>query len=125
MIGLRPAQKVSLAQHVLDQLLEQIRTGAVRPGDRIPSEHELMKIMNVGRSSVREALRGLIALGLLETSPGRGATIVGGPSDPLGALASTRRSIESLQQTALLDLLEVRECLEAQAARLAAQRATT
>jgi len=121
---LEPAQRVLLSQKVLDQLLSRIRDGSFRPGDHLPGEYELMRQLNVGRSSVREALRGLITLGVVETKPGRGAVVLAQPRAPLAYLQPGAESIARLQKSAVLDLLEVRESLEGQAALLAAQRAT-
>lgn len=123
-ILLRTASRVPLSQVVLDQLMEQIRNGSLRPGDRLPTEHELARALEVGRSSVREAFRGLIAFGLIETRPGRGAVVTHQARSPLAHLRSSAHLLERVQTLALLDLLEVRECLEGQAAELAAQRAT-
>lgn len=120
---LKPTQRVSLSQMVLDQLLSRIRDGSIRPGDRLPGEYVLMRQLNVGRSSVREALRGLITLGLVETKPGRGAIVLARLSSPLSYLHPRDESIAHLQKWAVLDLLEVRESLEGQAAGLAAERA--
>ena len=121
---LRPTARISLSQAVLDQMLARIEDGSVKPGDRLPGEYALMRQLEVGRSSVREALRGLITLGLVETKPGRGATVLAGMPNPLAHLQTQRLSIEHLQKWAILDLLEVRESLEGQAAQLAAERAT-
>lgn len=121
---LEPAQRISLSQRVLDQLLARIRDGSIRPGEHLPGEYELMRQLSVGRSSVREALRGLITLGLVETKPGRGAIVLARAIPPLAYLQSREGSIAHLQRWALLDLLEVRESLEGQAAWLAAERST-
>lgn len=123
-IRLEPAKRVPLSQVVFDQLLGRIRDGSLRPGDRLPSEHELMRMLSVGRSSVREALRILITMGLIETKPGRGAIVTVRHRNPLAHLDVSGRSMEHVQKWALLDLLEVRECLEGHAALLAAARAT-
>ncbi len=123
-MDLKPAERIPLSQVVLDQLLEQIRDGSIRPGDRLPGEYELMRRLRVGRSSVREALRGLITLGLVDTRPGRGAVVAAALPNPLAHIRSKGVSIEHVQTWAILDLLEVRECLEGQAAQLAAKRAT-
>lgn len=120
----QPTQRVSLSQAVLDQLVARIRDGSIRPGDRLPSEHELTRMLKVGRSSIREALRGLITMGLVETKPGRGAIVLARAPNPLAHLEANGQSIERLQKWAILDLLEVRESLEGQAAQLAAERAT-
>ncbi len=117
---LERARRTSLSDVVLEQLLGQLRNGSIRPGDRLPGEHDLMQMLGVGRSSIREALRGLITLGLVETKPGRGAVIVARAPNPLAQTDVTG----VLQKWAVLDLLEVRESLEGQAAALAAQRAT-
>jgi len=121
---LRPTQRISLSQAVLDQLLARIEDGSIKPGDRLPGEYALMRQLEVGRSSVREAIRGLITLGLVETKPGRGAIVLAGMRSPLAHLQTQRLSIEHLQKWEILDLLEVRESLEGQAAQLSAERAT-
>src|SRR6516162_9215081 len=120
--GFRPARREAVSQIVLDQLLAEIREGSLKPGDRLPTESELTRMFEVGRSSIREALRGLITLGLIETKPGRGAIVRHGAESPL-ARVGFRVSVEQLNTRALLDLLEVREALEGQAAEYAARRA--
>jgi GntR family transcriptional regulator, transcriptional repressor for pyruvate dehydrogenase complex len=119
--GLRPARREAVSQIILDQMLAQIRDGRLKPGERLPTEGELARLFQVGRSSVREALRGLITLGLIDTKPGRGAIVAHAAESPLAARAMT---VEQLNIRALLDLLEVREGLEGQAAEYAARRAT-
>jgi GntR family transcriptional repressor for pyruvate dehydrogenase complex len=123
-LHLEQARRRSLSDTVVEQLLAQLRNGSVRPGDRLPGEHELMRMLGVGRSSVREALRALITLGLVETRPGRGPVVVARSPNPLAGLGSGADVTDALQKSAVLDLLEVRECLEGQAAALAAERAT-
>ncbi|MBM3524315.1 MAG: FadR family transcriptional regulator [Alphaproteobacteria bacterium] len=123
-LDLAPPRRTPLAAMVFDQLLAQIEHGKLRPGDRLPPELELTRILEVGRSSVREALHGLIALGLIETKPGRGAVVVGSAPHPFAGLARMRKVATRMQASALSDLLEVRESLEGKAAHLAAQRAS-
>ena len=86
---------------MLDQVLAQIRGGSLRPGDRLPSEYELMRMLRVGRSSVREALRGLISLGLVDTRPGRGAVVLSRVSSPMAHLQTQGLSIERVQRSTL------------------------
>ena len=57
---------------ILMQLNEIIAEENLRPGDKLPSERELSERLSVGRSSVREALRALELLGLIETRRGEG-----------------------------------------------------
>ena len=117
---LERTRRMPLSELVLEQLLGQLRSGTIRPGDRLPGEHDLMRMLGVGRSSVREALRWLITLGVVETKAGRGAVIVARSPVPFPQSDVT----DVFQKWAVLDLLEVRESLEGQAAALAARRAT-
>ena len=119
----KPAIRTSVSQDVLDQMLAEIREGRIKPGERLPSERLLMEAFAVGRSSVREALHGLVTLGLVSNRQGRGAIVTTQAASPLAML---RRNVDldQLNKRALLDLLEVREGLEGKAAEFAAQRAT-
>lgn len=119
----KPPSRTSISQNVLDQILVEIREGRIKPGERLPSERELMEAFAVGRSTVREALRGLVTLGLVTNRQGRGAIVTTQAASPFTSL---RRNVdlEQLNKRALLDLLEVREALEGTAAELAARRAT-
>jgi GntR family transcriptional regulator, transcriptional repressor for pyruvate dehydrogenase complex len=119
----RPPLRTSISQDVLDQILAEIREGRIKPGERLPSEKQLMEAFAVGRSTVREALRGLVTLGLVTNRQGWGAIVTTQAESPF---ASLRRNVdlEQLNKRALLDLLEVREALEAKAAEFAARRAT-
>lgn len=60
---------------IVKQLREMITVDGLESGDKIPSERELSERLNVGRSSVREALRALELLGLIETRRGEGTFI--------------------------------------------------
>lgn len=57
---------------IVKQLRAMIEHDGLKPGDRLPSERELSERLGVGRSSVREALRALELLGLIETRRGEG-----------------------------------------------------
>lgn len=57
--------KSTVSDTVIDQIMNLIRTGQLKAGDRLPSEHGLVEELGVGRSSVREALKALEALGLV------------------------------------------------------------
>ncbi|MCA9859616.1 MAG: FadR family transcriptional regulator [Thermomicrobiales bacterium] len=70
--GIRPIQSVSLVPEVHARLQEYIIDNNLQPGDRLPSEAWLAAQMGVGRPLIREALRGLEAVGLIETRKGVG-----------------------------------------------------
>jgi DNA-binding FadR family transcriptional regulator len=100
----------------VSQLREQVLSGQWPVGTRLPAETELAERLEVGRSTVREAIRALVHAGLLETRQGSG-TYVRSVSPGVGWEPRLRRA-------AVLDVYEVRQALEVQAARLAATRRT-
>nr|WP_269432573.1 GntR family transcriptional regulator [Bacillus sp. FJAT-18017] len=74
---------------IVRQLREMITADGLKSGDKIPSERELTERLNVGRSSVREALRALELLGLIETRRGEGTFIRDFKGNQLVQLLST------------------------------------
>ena len=111
--SLRRSPLVDLA---VSQLREQVLSGQWPVGGRLPAETELAQRLEVGRSTVREAIRALVHAGLLETRQGSGTYV---RSLTPGADWEPR-----LRRAAVLEAYEVREALEVQAARLAASRRT-
>lgn len=94
----------------------------LEPGDKLPSEREVMEALGVGRSTAREAMRHLQALGVIEIRRGLGTflkTRVSGSMLHLPLHLDTSRERDALLQT-----LEVRRGLEAEAAAMAAKRAS-
>lgn len=109
----------ALTLQLVRRLTESIQAGELRPGDRLPTESELVRSHGVSRTVVREAMSRLNAQGLVETQHGRGSFVLASPSstsfsvDPAGA-----RSIDELAE-----LLEFRIGFETEAAALASARA--
>ncbi|SEA49206.1 DNA-binding transcriptional regulator, FadR family [Thalassobacillus cyri] len=66
------SQTVKVYEEVLHQIKMYIEQHQLGPGDKLPSERELSELLNVGRSSIREAFRALELLGLIETRRGEG-----------------------------------------------------
>lgn len=112
-------KRATLSQQVSEYLLEQLRSGGLHPGDRLPTEHQLMDMFAVGRSSVREALHALVMMGLIEVRPGRGAVVTN--ATETSALSWSGFG-EPLEWQVLSEFLEAREILETQLAALAADR---
>lgn len=106
----------SLVDQVIAQLRDAISSGEWQVGHRIPPESELTARLDVGRNTVREAVRALAHGGLLEVRQGDG-TYVRATSELSGAL-------RTLCGKELREVLEVRRTLEVEAARLAAVRRT-
>lgn len=114
---LRNAARTPLVETVIDQLREAISTGEWPVGSRIPTEPDLVAALGVGRNTLREAVRALAHLGLLESRQGAG-TYVRADSELAGAV---RRRLAHAE---LRDAMEVRRAFEVEAARLAALRRT-
>lgn len=120
MFEFRRVQPKRLYESVVEQFLALIAEGKIEPGQRLPTERELEKSMGVSRGVLREAFRVLEARGLIESKQGGGRFLRGVPH----ALDAASLSPDlQLEQVAFLDYWEVREALEARAARLAAVHA--
>ncbi len=89
--GLKPAARSSLSDNIVEQIADLIARGVLKPGDRIPSEHQLCVQFGVGRTSVREALRSLSAMGVVQPHQGDGTFV----SASLENLVETRLLLES------------------------------
>src|SRR5918998_3790136 len=109
---LPPFQVRQRYEQVADRIAADIRAGRLAPGDRLPSERDLARSLEVGRASVREAIAALQVAGVLETRPGSGSFVAAGAGE---------RARES-HDASPSDLLEARALLEPAVARLAAQR---
>lgn len=117
-LTLTPGKKERLGDRLYGQILEQIVSGALRAGDKLPSENQICLSFGVSRPTVREALMRLHADGLVSTRHGSGTFVQRRPSDHLTRLA------EVSDIAGMLRCLEVRIGLEGQSASLAAQRRT-
>jgi DNA-binding FadR family transcriptional regulator len=70
-----PILRSKLSHQITERLLEEIRSGELSPGDKLPSERDLMEQFGVGRPAIREALQGLEKMGIVEIAHGERATI--------------------------------------------------
>jgi GntR family transcriptional regulator, transcriptional repressor for pyruvate dehydrogenase complex len=111
-------QVKGLTHDLVEALQRQIATQAIRAGDKLPSESEIMQTFGVSRGVVREALSRLQAAGLVQTHHGVG-TFALEVRDP-GVFVVNRPSIRTLPD--MLDVLELRASVEAEAAAFAAAR---
>lgn len=111
----QPRRASTLAAQVADQLREQLASGRWPVGTRIPGEQELTEMLHVSRNTVREALRALVHLGLLEARVGDGTYVR--VTSELEAVILRRTAT-----TRPADVLELRAVLEEHAAGLAAER---
>lgn len=117
---LRPMRVPAATDLVTDHLQSMILDGTLRPGDKLPSEPDLARLLRVGRSTLREAKKTLVARGLIEARGKLGSFVAPPPRDP-AKLASLR---ELLANQTLPDLHESRQIVETGALRAATLRAT-
>jgi DNA-binding FadR family transcriptional regulator len=107
-----------LAERVVSELAADIRQGALRPGDRLPTEAQSARRFSVSRTVVREALSRLQASGLVETRHGVGTFVTASRRD--SGMRADAAEIATVVD--LLAMLELRIAVESEAAALAARR---
>ncbi|WP_189522231.1 MULTISPECIES: FadR/GntR family transcriptional regulator [unclassified Mesorhizobium] len=118
-VQLKKVQRVSLVERVTEELLQLIQSGTVKPGETLPTEPELMKMLGVGRSSIREAVSALATVGILDPRPRLGTVVLSPVENHFKAAFA-----DSIAAWVTGDLFEVRAILEGHAAARAAERAT-
>ena len=105
---------------ILQQIKLLIQEGELKPGDRLPNERELSERFGVGRSSVREAMKALVALGLVVRT--REGTFVN--PDPTKLVWNSLDTSTGLTQSNIHEVFEARRLFELGMAALAAERAS-
>jgi len=114
--GYRPAYET-----IATKITELITSADLKPGDRLPTEHELSEQLGVSRTVVREAVKVLVATGLVYTRRGSGLYVANKASPSATTMFD---SFTPGDPTEVISLYEFRLTLEPQAARLAAERIT-
>ena len=113
-------RSISLAHEVMNDLMAKIRNGLYKPGEKLPTEPEVMAEQGVSRTVVREAISRLQAAGLVETRHGVGTFVL--PATSLPAHPLDFSTVVTIRD--VLAMLELRISLETEAAGLAAVRRT-
>jgi GntR family transcriptional repressor for pyruvate dehydrogenase complex len=113
-------EKRAVGQQVVSRILELIRTGTLRAGNRLPPERELIEIFDISRPSLREALRALSTLGVIRSLHGGGAYV--SDLDAKTLLAPLDFYI-SLTKANIADAFDSRRVVEIEIVRRAARRA--
>jgi len=121
-----PVKKRRLYEDIVDHIKELMAQGELKPGDKLPSERELADRFGVGRPTVREAIRTLSLMGLVEVGHGKRGTAVRDTAfEPY--MESFKQQVSwmiEMEKTTLRQLVEVRDSLETRIALLAAERAS-
>jgi len=118
---IRRVTKISISEEIAQQIMDLIANGDLKPGQRLPSERDLCKNFGTGRSSLREALRCLSIVGVLNARVGEGTTVAADGGKFLGKIIEWRLITEKHD---IENLLDVRIGLEGVAAADAALQAT-
>lgn len=120
-----PVARTRTHELVLDAIVQQIMSGAIGVGDRLPPERDLAAVLGVSRTAVREAVRVLEARGVVRSSTGSGpeagTVITALQSDALTGLIGLHVALNTV---AVPDVVRARVALERESVRLACRRAT-
>src|SRR6266852_4895256 len=119
--SLTPVVRTTLTADICRKMVSQLIRGTWAEGDRIPPERQLGQLLGVGRASLREALKALEIMGMIETRLGDGTYVCQRSefmSRPL------LWAITSSSETEVHELVEARKLIETEMAGLAAERAT-
>lgn len=118
--GFEPLLPERLSDRLARRLMQQIEGGALKPGDRLPTEAQLAATHGVSRSVVREAVHQVKSRGLLRSRQGSGVYVA--PPPPNRALAFDPSVLDSVES--VVQVLELRRVIEGEMAALAAERIT-
>ena len=118
----KPIDKTSLSEEISTQIMKLVSSGDLKPGQKLPSERELCTRFGVGRSSLREALRCLTIVGVLETRVGEGTFLALNGEKFIGTVLGWRVATE---RKGVENLMRVRLALESETAADAARNSTT
>lgn len=116
---LKAVKRKRIYQDIVAQIRRLLGNGRLKPGDQLPSERELSEMLQVSRASVREAIRSLESMGLVEIRSGEGTYVVSAVDTLLSPLAAAIRQ----QKDAVREIFEARRIVEPEIAALAAERA--
>lgn len=120
-LKIRPIENQKMYFQIIHTIIEMIREGKLSYGQKLYKEEELVRMLNVSRPTLREALRVLEFLGIVTTRPRRGI-IINDPKDRTGYFPL--EMILTYERTDKQDLFEMRRAMEIENAANAAQRAT-
>jgi DNA-binding FadR family transcriptional regulator len=109
MIPFQPVKTGKISERIARQIKDTILNGAMKSGDRLPPERELVQRFQASRISIREALKNLEASGLLTIKPGSGVFVSEVNSKPM---SESLASILRIKRVSMNELSEARMILE-------------
>jgi GntR family transcriptional repressor for pyruvate dehydrogenase complex len=113
----KAVEKSTASRMVVKQILDSLRTGEFKLGEKLPSQKDLADLFGVGRSSVREAIKALDAMEYLNVIQGRGTFFKRNIPSDAQSLTDLKNALDSV---AFSDLMKARVILECSAVELAA-----
>ncbi len=116
-VKFKTIQKSSAPEIIINEIIQHIKSGELKPGNNLPTERDMSQMFGVGRSSIREAIKALVLSGYLESSQGKGTFIK--KDLPVNDLTLTNLQ-HALAAEQIIELMELREILECNAVKLAA-----
>ena len=111
---------MAVTDEAIEKLKEMIVSGRLRPGDRLPREADLATSLGLSRSSLREAVRALALINILDVRRGDGTYVTS--LEPAVMLEALNFIVDFHHDTSVLEFLQVRRILEPAATALAAER---
>jgi DNA-binding FadR family transcriptional regulator len=120
-IAFNKVRRGSIVEEIIELFKEKLMAGELRPGERLPSEKQLTEQLGVGRTALREAIRMMSALGVIDVRQGEGSYIT---NDPSSSLLDPLVFAVLLKTGANQDLLELRTTLQIAYCELAAEKAS-
>jgi len=118
-----PIKKINVAEQAINKIYELVKEKNLKEGDKLPPERELVKILEISRSSLREAIRALEMIGVINVTQGRGMVIES--SKISNSIIKPLAFSIILNKNTFLELFEARKLIEVECAGLAAERVTT
>jgi len=113
-------QRQTITETIIDQIKERILQGDLQPGQQLPSERVLAETFSVGRTSVREAIRALQHMGILEVHCGEGTFL----TKNLSLLSDHFKTSYIIRQYSVMELVEARKIIEGETVHLATKRSS-
>lgn len=122
MIKFKTIRKSSTPEIIINEIIQYIKSGELKPGNKLPTERDMSQMFGVGRSSIREAIKALVLSGYLESSQGKGTFIRKDLPVNDMTLSNLQHALAAAQ---IIELMELREILECNTVKLAATRANS
>ena len=113
----KPVNRTTVCGQIVEQIKSMVRSGKLTPGEKFPSERQLSELLNAGRSSIREAMKVLETIGLIQRN--RGATVLCDPAETEHSALWLDASHQEIHE-----VFETRKLMEVGLSGLAAERAT-